>query len=224
MAGTITIFPQTEKKPLTFVGSMAGVAYGTDTTNPQKNLKRGTQCVADGHGRVLEFIDVYMKIEGYSIKVMREFMRHVGDGLTCIQDSTRYVDMTEFEYVTPPSIGKLDQKVYDEAMEHIRSAYKALLSCGVPKEDASCLLPLGMTTKVVFKKNARNLADMSQQRLCGRAYHEFRGLMKDIVEALSNYSEEWNTLASMIFMPKCEHLGYCPEKETCGRKAQKNTC
>ena len=36
-----------------------------------------------------------------------------------------------------------------------------------------------------------------------------------------NYSEEWKTLSN-LFTPRCEQLGYCPEKYSCGRKKKKN--
>ena len=59
---------------------------------------------------------------------------------------------------------------------------------------AAMLLPLGMTTKSVDKRNVRNLIEMSHQRLCNRAYWEYRRLMGDICAALREYSEEWPLL------------------------------
>jgi len=61
---------------------------------------------------------------------------------------------------------------------------------GIPREDISMLLPLGMETKVVVRTNLRNLIDMSHQRICTRAYWEYRNLMDDIKNELSCYSEE----------------------------------
>jgi hypothetical protein len=45
--------------------------------------------------------------------------------------------------------------------------------------------------------------------------------MKDLCEELSNYSEEWKELVENLFKPKCEKLGYCPEKDTCGKYKKK---
>ena len=59
--------------------------------------------------------------------------------------------------------------------------------CGVPREDAAMLLPLGMGTKIVDKRNVRNLIEMSHQRLCTRAYWEYRRLMQDIMKELEVY-------------------------------------
>ncbi len=87
------------------------------------------------------------------------------------------------------------------------------------------VLPFCMTTKVVLRTNLRNLSDMSRQRMCSRAWWEFRQLFNDIKNALIDYSDEWKTLATdsslNVFAPKCEVLGYCPEKNSCGRKPRK---
>jgi len=91
---------------------------------------------------------------------------------------------------------------------------------GVPREDIAMLLPLGMTTKIVDKRNLRNLIEMAHQRLCTRAYWEYRKLMADIMKALSEYSEEWAFLVFNFFEPKCEVMGYCNEKKGCGRRMQ----
>ena len=107
--------------------------------------------------------------------------------------------------------------IYEAVMDDIMMAYKMLLDKGVSKEDAAMVLPLGMTTKVVDKRNLRNLVDMSRQRMCSRAYLEYRLLFEKVCKALSEYSEEWNTLVKMCFHAKCDELGYCPENKSCGR-------
>ena len=78
------------------------------------------------------------------------------------------------------------------------------------------LFPLGMETKIVDKRNLRNLIDMSHQRMCNRAYWEYRELMKDICDALKAYSDEWVYLVDNYFMPKCGLTKSCPEKRGCG--------
>ena len=83
------------------------------------------------------------------------------------------------------------------------------------------LLPLGMSTKIVDKRNLRSLVDMSRQRMCERAYHEYRALFSDICQALSAVSDEWAYVVKNYFKPKCEELGYCPEKKSCGKMPKK---
>ena len=215
--GTVTILRETTKNPLTLIGEMAGVCWGADTTDPEKNRKRGVDCIESGHGRTLEFVNVEMVLDGYSARVIREWYTHIGGAPTRLQASTRYIDYGNFEYVTPPSIVNNENALarYREAMGAISWALRNMP--GIPREDAAMLLPLGMTTRIVDKRNLRNLIDMSRQRMCNRAFWEFRELFRDISIALVNYSEEWGWIVNNYFHEKCVELGYCPEKHGCGK-------
>ncbi|MBP5251601.1 MAG: FAD-dependent thymidylate synthase, partial [Treponema sp.] len=95
--------------------------------------------------------------------------------------------------------------------------YVKLLEMNIPKEDAANVLPLGMTTKIVDKRNLRNLIDMSRQRMCSRAYHEYRALFSDIRRALSSYSDEWKWIVENQLYAKCEETKTCKEAKSCGR-------
>ena len=201
------------------IGTEAGVCWGADTTDQAKNYKRGIDCLECDHGRTFEFPDVYMILDGYSARVVREWYTHVGGSPTRLQASTRYIDYQRgFDYVTPPSIDNNEDAriVYAELMKEITHALQRLEALGIPREDSAMGLPRGMETKVVCKHNARNLIDMSHQRMCARAYHEYRKLFKDVCDALRKYSEEWAYLVDHYFMPKCKIYGFCKEKYTCG--------
>ena len=220
--GTITILDTTTKNPITLMGERAGVCYDADISNPEKNYQRGLDCIKSGHGRVMEFVNVEMIIKDFSARVIREWYTHIGGAPTRLQSSTRYIGYNNFNYVVPPFIHNNPYilKVYRDIMSHVNIAYQQLLDMDVPKEDAAMILPLGMTTTIVDKRNLRNLVDMSRQRMCSRAYLEYRLLFEMICRALSEYSDEWNTLVTILFHPKCEELRYCTEKESCGRMPQ----
>ena len=220
----ITILSETPKNPIALMGERAGVCWGADVTDREKNYKRGLDCIKSGHHRVMEYVTVEMIIDGYSARVIREWYTHIGGGPTRLQASTRYINYKDFSYVLPPTVARTDEakEIYEGVMNTIAEACAKLESeCGVPREDAAMLLPLGMTTKIVDRRNLRNLVDMSHQRLCTRAYWEYRKLMADIMKALSEYSEEWKYLVDNYFVPKCELAGYCTEKKCCGRKPYK---
>ena len=217
--GTVTILPETTKNPISLIGERAGICWNADTSDPAKNYKRGWDCIESGHGRTLEFPDIHMVLDGYSARVIREWYTHIGGAPTRLQASTRYINYADFDYVVPPSIkgtGAMES-IYEETMGDIMQAVQDLEKLGIPREDAAMLLPLGMTTRIVDKRNLRNLIDMSRQRMCNRAYWEFRELFRDICIALTNYSEEWGKIVNTQFMPKCKELGYCPEKHGCGK-------
>lgn len=217
--GTITILSETTKRPITMIGQMAGVCWGADTSDDAKNYKRGWDCITSGHGRTLEYPDIYMILDGYSARVMREWYTHIGGAPTRLQASTRYIDYRAFDYIVPPSIQDNKEACarYISTMDTIRRTTAKLEEMGLPREDIANLLPLGMTTRVVDKRNLRNLIDMSRQRMCNRAYWEFRELFDDIRIALSQYSSEWQTIVSTQFYPKCWVTETCPEKHGCGK-------
>ncbi len=222
--GTIVILEETTKKPLTLMGRRAGVCWGADITDDEKNYKRGLDCLISGHGRVMEYVNVEMIIDGYSARVIREWYTHLGGSPTRLQASTRYINYSKFSYVTPPKIADNKEALqrYDEMMKNICETCSYLEEvCEIPREDAALLLPLGMTTKIVDKRNLRNLMDMSHQRLCSRAYWEYRAMFSDICKALSELSDEWEYLVKNWFLPKCEISGFCTEKKSCGRRPRK---
>ena len=217
---SVTIQEFTYKYLIQMIGTEAGVCYGSDITNVEKNYKRGIDCLENQHGRTWEFPDVYMILDEYSARVFREWYTHIGGSPTRLQASTRYINYQDgFDYFTPPSIenNKEAKAKYDDLMKYISTTLIELEDLGIPREDFANGLPLGMMSTVVCKHNFRNLADMSHQRECTRAYHEYRKLFKDICVALSEYSEEWKYLVEHYFMPKCEYLGKCTEKKSCGR-------
>lgn len=223
--GTITILEETTRNPITLIGKRAGVCWGADITDDEKNYRRGMDCILANHGRTLEYVNVEMVIDGYSARVIREWYTHLGGSPTRLQASTRYIDYNNFDYVIPTSI-----KNNNDALQIYKNLMQSIMRIStffdevynIPREDIAMILPLGMTTKIVDKRNLRNLVDMSRQRECTRAYWEYRQMFNNICNELSKISDEWKWIVDNLFMPKCEQLGYCPEKKSCGRKEKKN--
>ena len=219
--GKITILEETTKNPITLIGQRAGVCWGSDITDNEKSYKRGMDCIMSEHGRTLEYVNIEMIIEGYSARVIREWYTHIGGSPTRLQASTRYINYNDFDFIVPPSVkNNKDNEawnLYSSTINTIKKSCKQLEDIGVPREDIAMLLPLGMATKIVDKRNLRNLVDMSHQRRCSRAYWEFRLMFNDICKALSDVSDEWKWIVDNLLIPKCEYIGKCTEKNTCGR-------
>lgn len=196
--------------PIQFLGSVAGVCYNSKD-EPEANYKRGLKCIKDNHGRIMEYADVTLVLDGYSARVMRELYTHI-IGTSRVQASTRYITYDNFNYYTPELLEGND--TYHNAMSAMMDAYQSLVDSGVPKEHAANLLPLGMTSKVVLKINYRALLHMAEVRMCERAYVEFRNLMDDLIAAISLIDDEWKELMSYM-LPKCK---ICTERANCPRK------
>ncbi len=220
----VIIIEETTKNPITLMGQRAGVCWGANIEDAEKNYKRGLDCIISGHHRVMEYVNVEMILDGYSARVIREWYTHIGGAPTRLQASTRYIKYEDFKFVTPHTVEKNPEakKIYEETMKMIAdNAAKLENELGIAREDAAMLLPLGMETKIVDKRNLRNLIEMSHQRMCTRAFWEYRELMRDLCAALKDYSEEWAYLVDNYFMPKCEVAGFCTEQKSCGRKPKK---
>jgi thymidylate synthase (FAD) len=194
---------------------MGEVASTCWNSTPSSQI--GIDCIESNHGRILEYADVTLEISDYSARVIRELYTHI-IGTSRVQQSTRYVNCSDFNYYIPEAFYKNDKVLtkYKLLMKDITKSYDWFISMGIKKEDVANILPLGMHTKIVLKINARALLHMSENRECTRAYKEYRDLMKEIKETLSGINNEWKTIVSYM-KPVCEVLGYCREKRSCGK-------
>ena len=218
--GKVTVYSETTKFPLQLIGRTAGVCWGANINDKERNIKRAKDCINSGHGRVLEWVEIHLLIDGYSARVMREFERH-HIGASFLQQSTRYCEWKEdTAIVLPPSVNKVineNESEYPKWCKGFIDWIDFLSEKGVPKEDIAMFYPLGMETKIVDKRNLRNLVEMSHKRMCRRAYWEFRQLMDDIVSELKKISDEWEWICDNLLVPQCKELGYCPESKGCGK-------
>lgn len=92
------------------------------------------------------------------------------------------------EYHTPASIAESAPAtaLYDRAMAQIQDAYAALVSCGIPFEDARNLLPLGATHRIAMTVNLRALKHIIGKRGCWILQAGLWGpVIRDIVNELA---------------------------------------
>lgn len=214
---SIEIFTETTKNPLELVGKTAAVCYNSSTDDYNKNIERALNCIESGHGRVLEWVNISLKIN-CSAKCARELMRHIV-GTSVLQSSTRYIDYEKgFIAVTPKTVLETNGafEVWNDTINAIQNGMTKLKELGVAKEDYTNLLPLAYETEMVWKVNLRCLINFFNQRLCNKAYWEIRELAESMKIALSNYSDEWKIISDKLFVPKCVAQGKCVEKKSCG--------
>ena len=190
------------------------------------------------HMSPLEHISFSFAIEGVSRTLTHQLVRHRIASYS--QQSQRYVDENEFDYIIPPQIEKDEEalKVFEESMSMIQSSYEKLrdvLTKNVTKqimeedgleenearkkavklanEDARFVLPGACETKIITTMNARQLLHFFEERTCVRAQWEIRDLATQMLKLVKE-------VCPVIFDnagPGCVKGGCHEGKMTCGK-------
>jgi len=163
-----------------------------------------------GHTSVIEHTCFTFAISDVSRSLTHQLVRH--RIASYAQQSQRYVDFKEPNYVTPPKIAKNKKmkKAYDETMNNIWKEYNKLLELGIPAEDSRFVLPNAACTNILVTMNARSLLNFFELRCCLHAQWEIRALANKMLQ-------EVKKVAPTIFKkagPACKSKGICPENKT----------
>ena len=131
-----------------------------------------------------EFIDYTFEIRDVTRAFTHQFVRTRQGSYA--QQSQRTVDMSGFDYYTPPRI-EADSEAkqeYDKIMKQINESYQLLRATGVPAEDARGVLPTNIYTNIVAKFSLRTLHEMAKSRLSPRAQGEYQEIFKAMVQCV----------------------------------------
>jgi thymidylate synthase (FAD) len=172
-----------------------------------------SKVVGMGHHSVVEHATFTFSVEGVSRALTHQLVRHRIASFS--QQSQRYVSLKDPSYVRPHTVENNPDasKIFDETMDRIWEAYRALEEMGVPAEDARYLLPNGCTTNIVVTMNARELLHFFSLRCCGRAQWEIREMAEKMLALCVEVSPAIFSDAG----PPCMR-GPCPEgKLSCGK-------
>jgi thymidylate synthase (FAD) len=176
---------------------------------------------AVGHLSPVEHASFTFVVEGISRACSHQLVRHRLASYS--QQSQRYVNEKEFDYVIPPSVkedGEM-RALFEKTMKDIQQSYSYFADRLVQKgyspesarEDARFVLPNATETKIMITMNARELLHFFRQRLCNRAQWEIRAMAHVMLKLVK-------PIAPAIFRhsgPPCVK-GKCPEgARTCGK-------
>jgi thymidylate synthase (FAD) len=165
-----------------------------------------------GHTSVVEHSCFSFAISDVSRSLTHQLVRH--RIASYAQQSQRYVNLNDPNYVTPPKIAKNKQmkKAYEKTMKEIWDHYNNLLDMGIPAEDARYILPNAACSNIIVTMNARSLLNFFELRCCLHAQWEIRQLANKMLA-------EVKKVAPIIFKnagPSCKSKGICPEhKKDC---------
>ena len=198
---------------------VASVASGTCVNEEIPSLwevdpKAFKYAVASGHESVLEHCTFTFAISGISRACSHQLVRHRMASYS--QQSQRYVNMDNFEYVMPDSFKNVPEA--EEAFRNLMSMtnvlYQAFVKAKkIPEEDARYILPNATCTNIVVTMNARELRHFFNLRCCNRAQWEIRELADRMLELC----KETCPILFEDAGASCVK-GYCPEgKKSCGK-------
>lgn len=213
-------------EPIKTAAKACAICYNSE---PSSRLVK--QCIASGHLSTIEHINFTFEISGVSRALTHQLVRHRIASYS--QQSQRYVDMSNVEFIYPPHINeyppyinKYQEGEYSHAFNNAIESYKILQNLGVKNEDARAVLPNACPTKIIFTMNLRSLGHFMNERLCTRAQQEIRIMALSIIGELKRNKdtmglddEEMEIILSLC-VPKCESgkIKFCPEHKSCGRQ------
>lgn len=183
-------------------------------TKEDDTSKALRSAICSGHESILEHFTMTFAVSGVSRALTHQLVRHRLASYS--QQSQRYVNMDEFEYVIPKSIEGASDDVYNEylsLMDAIDKTYQSFIGRGIPEEDARYILPNACCTNIIVTVNARELRHMAEERMCAKAQWEIRQLVTEMVRQAKE-------VAPTLFAdagPKCEKTHICYERNGCGR-------
>ena len=179
-----------------------------------EDLRSLKHALDSGHESVAEHAVFTFAVSGVSRALTHQLVRHRMASYS--QQSQRYVKMDGFEYVTPESIDKASDDVFNEylsLMDAIDKTYQSFIERGIPEEDARYILPNACTTNLVVTMNARELIHFCGLRRCTRAQWEIRELADEMAKLVIEVAP----ILGSYMVPKCQRTGKCTERKSCGK-------
>lgn len=211
------------------VETLCKVWAASRNNKPLGKIDEGTahktfERVIDSKIPVAEMVDFVFLIEGVSVSLREQMVRHrvgtkVDSRIGCdivpdLVDSTfwsqsmRILDIGDFaekeNYCMPDSVKNNCegvQKEYQDSMHASAKAYRELVAMGVPLEDARNVVPLATTHRLVWKVNLASLMHIVGKRGCWILQ---LGLWKPVIEGMINeLAEKVDPYFRNLILPPC---------------------
>ena len=146
-----------------------------------------------GHESVLEHSSITVEFDNVSRGFTHELVRHRLASFT--QESTRYVDESDFRVVVPPTrdgdseIVELElpnkEKIrvsFSDWVNLNEQMYRGLRKADWVPEDARQILPIGIKSQIVITANFREWRHIFKLRTNPRAHWEIRRVLTNLLE------------------------------------------
>lgn len=168
-----------------------------------------------------EFVKFHFLFEGVSRAFTHQHVRQRTAAYA--QESLRFAVKEDMPQYLPPSIRENPAalRIWERSNESIQNDYDALISLGIPAEDARGRLPHDTLTRIHYTTDLRALLDHAGNRLCTQAQFEWRLVFTKLVETLRRVSTDniirangiesvyHADLLASVFRPVCYATGKC---------------
>lgn len=221
-----------DKKPIEIIEQTASNCYDSKV---KSKGKISANCYKSGHLSVFEFAQFHFHVEGVSRALLAQLTRH-RTGKFCVR-SQRYVEVTDFKFVTPPEIAADENavKIFNEQMNSAIESYNKLTEILKAKhyktfiaegcdektakhkaqkkaiEDARFVLPNACETTLDVSFDLRNLMHFCNERLCEKAQWEIRKLAQMMRYLVLEVEPDLKP----YLVPKCCISHKCNETKPC---------
>lgn len=144
--------------------------------------------INNGHLSVLEHAYASFRIEGCSRAFTHQLVRHRLCSYT--QQSQRYVDESEFNYIEPRTIknNKTAHSLFVEFMDKAKEVYARLRKLGIKNEDTRFVLPNAIESRIVVTANFRQWRHIIELRGSPDAQWGIRRMAVEILKILKKHA------------------------------------
>lgn len=170
------------------IASAARVCYQSqEKSSPENDLKLVKNIINRNHHAMLEFADITVRFDLICRGLTHEDVRHRLSSFA--QESTRYVDESDFKVVVPPHKNENEEIInlkiknkfiklsLSDWFELNEQTYRSLRKNKWKPEDARQILPIAIKTQIVHKANLREWRHIFTMRCDKFAHWEIRGVM-----------------------------------------------
>ncbi len=181
----LSITPNAEKL-IESAGRTSYMSFDKQGEDSEKRFIR--MLVKSGHHSVLEHAHATFRISGASRSFTHQLVRH--RLCSVIQQSQRYVDESNFNYIEPDSIKNNPKahSVFIDFMDRSKEAYLKLSGLKIKKEDARYVLPNAVESQIVVSANFREWRHVVELRGKPQAQWEIRRVAIEILKVLKKHA------------------------------------
>lgn len=176
----ITRYLRDEGTPEELLEHAGRICYRSESRGKPGQFVRAR--VQEGHESIIEHASATFEVSGISRACSHQLVRHRLASFS--QESQRYVDMSDPEWVLPPAVAEdLEaRQLWQDFAGRVEEAYRALRERGVRKEDARFVLPNATATRLIMTANFRELLHIFRLRISPAAQWEIRGVAVRMLE------------------------------------------